>query len=40
MRQAKLDEWRTNAAAKWTQWYLKVRPYDERGDLLELQKRK
>lgn len=38
--QAQMDEalaaWRKDAIAKWTRWYLRVRPFDDRNDLFQL----
>jgi hypothetical protein len=31
-RAAHLDNWRKQSSNGWTEWYLKVRPYDERDD--------
>lgn len=38
-RRAAIEYWRAEAIKRWTDWYLRVRPYDERDDLLELRHR-
>lgn len=34
-RQVVFRRWQEDVRRKWTEWYLRVRPYDERDDLLE-----
>ena len=32
-----VSEWRRKAQLRWRRWYARIRPYDERGDLWEMQ---
>lgn len=38
-QQAHIQQWRLIAVPAWTNWYLSVRPYNERNDRLQLKKR-
>ncbi|MBW3542512.1 MAG: hypothetical protein KY476_19795 [Planctomycetes bacterium] len=38
MHRAALEKWRAEALKRWKSWYLQVRPYDERDDLLEVKR--
>jgi hypothetical protein len=39
-RQTHLERWIARAEGAWKKWYLSVRPYDERDDRLQLQRKK
>ncbi len=38
MRKARIQEWSDESTKRWKEWYLKIRPYDERDDRLSLKK--
>jgi hypothetical protein len=36
-REAAIAKWRTKVSGKWREWYMSVRPYDQRNDLSEVE---